>query len=330
MRALPLLCLSACGPFLPDEPSDDPVAVFEAAWAEMDERYGNFDLRGIDWDAAWSEWSPQVTADSDDEALWAALTGMLATTDDGHVQMLRPGEPHWSANAVYRDEIGDDRFDLDVVRDEYLTGIDEGDGYVWGTLDDGTPYVHFEYVAGNLRAMGHVLDAHPDADDVVVDLRHNHGGDFTWAFTHFGPLTDVDRPVFRSRTRNGPDRDDFTEWTTWSLKARKKHRDVRVVLLTDRYTISAGERATMALQALPGTITLGEPTNGALATMIGRELPNRWGLALPVQEVMNPDGETSWEGVGLPVDELILNDPEALAAGTDAVLDRALAVIGAR
>ena len=86
-----MITLLLAGCFAP-EPSDDPVTVFEAAWTDMDELYGNFDTRDVDWDAAWEEWSPQVTSASDDEALWDALTGMLATTDDGHVQMLRPGE----------------------------------------------------------------------------------------------------------------------------------------------------------------------------------------------------------------------------------------------
>jgi hypothetical protein len=286
----------------------------------MDEFYGNFDTRDVDWDAAWDEWSPKVTSASDDDALWDALTGMLATTDDGHVQMLRPGEEFWSANTVYRERIGDDRFDLEVVRDVYLGSWEGGDddGFTWGTLPDGTPYVHLAWIAQNCRAVRQVLDANPDADALVVDLRHNGGGDFTWAYHHFGVLTDTERAVFRSRTRTGP---------TWTLKPRGEHRDVRIVLLTDRYTISAGERATMALQTLPDAITLGEPTNGALATMIGRELPNRWGLALPIQEVFTPDGQTTWEGVGLPVDEEILDDPADLAAGIDAVLERAMALL---
>ena len=313
---------------LPSEPPDDPVTVFEAAWTDMDEYYGNFDLRAVDWDAAWDTWSPQVGPDSDDDELWDALTEMLAITDDGHVQMVRPGEPHWSANAAFRDEIGDDRFDLDVVRDHYLSNVDDSrDGAVWGALPDGTPYVHFAYVAQNMKALGDVLDAYEGVDSIAIDLRHNGGGDFTWAFHHFGMLTGDEIPVFRSRTRNGPDRDAFTEWTTWSLEPRGEHRDMRVVLLTDRFAISAGERAAWALQSLPDTVTLGEPTNGSFATMIGRELPNRWGLALPVQEVTSPDGESTPEAIGLPVDETILNDPEALAQGTDAVLDRALEIL---
>jgi hypothetical protein len=324
-----LSLLTACSAFLPAEPADDPVTVFEAAWTDMDELYGNFDLRKVDWDAAWDEWSPQVGPDSSDDELWDALTGMLAITDDGHVQMLRPGEEPWSANAVFRDEIGDDRFDLDVVRDHYLSDVDDSrNGATWGTLADGTPYIHFAFVAQNMKALDDVLDAHDDAESIAIDMRHNGGGDFTWAFQNFGVLTADTMAVFRSRTRNGPERDAFTEWTTWSLEPRGQHRDLRIVLLTDRFAISAGERAAMALQALPDTVTLGEPTNGSFATMIGRELPNRWGLALPVQEVLWPDGDGSPEGVGLPVDETILNDPADLANGTDAVLDRALEILG--
>jgi C-terminal processing protease CtpA/Prc len=321
--------LAGCSAFLPAEPSDDPVTVFEAAWTDMDELYGNFDLRAVDWDAAWEKWSPQVGSDSSDDELREALTGMLAITDDGHVQMLRPGDEPWSANAVFRDEIGDDRFDLDVVVDHYLSDVDDSrNGAVWGTLADGTPYIHFAFVAQNMKALDDVLDAHEDADAIAIDMRHNGGGDFTWAFQNFGVLTGETTPVFRSRTRNGPDRDAFTEWTTWSLEPRGEHRELRIVLLTDRFAISAGERAAMALQALPDTVTLGEPTNGSFATMIGRELPNRWGLALPVQEVLWADRDESPEGIGLPVDETILNDPTDLEGGTDAVLDRALQILG--
>ena len=321
-----LALLGACAAFLPAEPSDDPVSVFTAAWTEMDERYGNFDLRSVDWDAAWDEWSPQVSADSDDDELWAAITGMLAITDDGHVQMQRPDVEHWSANEIYRDEIGDDRFDFDVVKDSYLDDVQTSTdgGATWGALPDGTPYIYFAYVAKNMRAIGDVLDAYPDAPVIVIDMRHNGGGDFTWAFNEFGVLTGKTRDVFRSRTRNGPERDDFTSWTTWSLAPRGHYRNIEVGLLTDRYAISAGERAVMALQTLPDTVTLGEPTNGSLATMIGRELPNRWGLALPVQELTWPDGDGSPEGVGLPVDEEILNDPADLAQGIDAVIERAM------
>ncbi len=327
MRILPLISFAGC--FSP-EPSSGPESVLAAAWEEMDHTYGNFELRDVDWDAAWDTWSPIVGPDTTDDDLWEALTGMLAPTDDGHVQLIAPGRDLWFANTVYREGIGEDRFDLAVIRDGYLSAVAEEEGALWGTLADGTPYVHFAFVASNARAMQDVLDAHPDARDLVVDLRHNAGGDFTWAFQAWDVLTDEARPVFRSRTRNGPDRDAFTDWETWSFEPGGDHRAVRVVLLTDRRTISAGERAARALQALPDTVTLGERTNGSFATMIGRELPNRWGLALPVQEVREPFGEASWEGVGAPVDEWIENDPDDVAAGVDAVLDRALGIVSSR
>ena len=59
--------------------------------------------------------------------------------------------------------------------------------------------------------------------------------------------------------------------------------------------------------------------------MIGREAPNRWTWSLPVQEVERMDGSRQ-EGVGIPVDIEILNDPDVLAGGTDEMLEAAMAL----
>jgi hypothetical protein len=59
--------------------------------------------------------------------LWDALTGMLAQTDDGHVQLYAPDHEHWFANEVYRERIGDERFDLPRARAEYLGGAPDAE-----------------------------------------------------------------------------------------------------------------------------------------------------------------------------------------------------------
>lgn len=318
MRLLGLVLLGGCLA----QPDDGPEATFDALWAEFDLLYGPTADRAVDWDALHDAWRPLVGPDTDDDALWEVLTGMLATLDDGHVQLAAPGRTHWYANAVYRERIGDDRFDRDVVAQHYLDVHTDSDDVLGGWLEGDIAYLHLPWIAGNLRYLDELLDAAPAAPALVVDLRHDEGGDFTWAFQAFTRLNADPRPVFRSRTRNGPD-GAFDDWTTWELPASDTPFTGRVVLLTDRLTISAGERATMALQALPDAVTIGEPTNGSVSTMIWRELPNRWSVSLPTQEVEAADGARP-EGVGLPVDVLIENDPARVAAGIDDALEEAI------
>ena len=309
-------------------PSDSPVANFEAVWGEFARLYGGFDTRSIDWDDSYERWRPQIDEDSTEDELYNVLTGMLAELDDGHVQVAAPGREFWHSDAVHREKLDDDSFDLDIVREHYLA--DEqveswGDDlwYVWGEVAPGVAYVYFPWIDDNTYVIDEIVDS--GVDRIIVDLRHNGGGAYTYALRGFGRVTDHDIDAFRSRTRIGPEHDDWGEWWTTTMPTRGEPFTGTVTVLTDAWSISAGERLIMALQEVEGTVTVGVPSNGSQATMIGREAPNRWTWSLPVQEVQHMDGRCT-EGVGIPVDIEVLNDPEVLASGTDEMLEAAIAL----
>jgi hypothetical protein len=316
---------AACTP-----PDSSPEAVFEELWRNYDEMYGCFDLRDVDWDEAYERFRPQVDSETNEDELFDVVAAMLAETDDGHIHLTTPGRQRWSANRIYRESIGFDRFDRDLVRDEYLGGdvrSDPIEEYILGDLGGGITYVHFAWISDQFPILPVVREqAEAGGGGLVIDLRHNGGGDFTWAFHALGDWTSTDRPVFRTRTRNGPGRDDFTPWFDWSIEASGTDIDFPVVVLIDRFTISAGERTVLALDALDNVTFLGEPTNGAISTTVGRELSNGWLMMASTQEVLGLDG-SSIEGIGFAPDELIVNDPEIMAAGVDQVLERAIEVL---
>ncbi|MCO4744933.1 MAG: hypothetical protein KC912_09090 [Proteobacteria bacterium] len=327
MRALipliPLIAIaSACTP-----PDDSAVATFDHVWEEFDGMYGGFDIRGVDWDAEYDTWRPTLDEQSTDDDLWETLTGMLAVFDDGHIGMSAPGREYFNGNHVIRDKPDDDAFDIEVVKSEYLTDVEIGpwDGYVLGELEPGLPYVWFPWVDDNTYVLEEIEERYPDARALVIDLRHNGGGSFTYPYWALGMWTGQDLDIHQSRTRSGPERGEFDDWFTWPIQSRTDDPiDLPIVLLTDSYTISAGERMVLGLQALPNTTTIGVRTNGALATSIGREMPNGWFFNLPTQEIRRMDGEI-FEAVGCAVDIELLNDPEVLAAGTDEMLEAAMA-----
>jgi C-terminal processing protease CtpA/Prc len=328
LLALPTLSLATAGCLA--TPSDAPVANFEAVWTEFDQHYGGFADRGIDWDDSYDRWRPQINSDSTDDQLYDALTGMLAELDDGHVMVVAPGREFWHSDVVHRDKLNDDSFDLDIVRERYLTNTQVerwGDElwYVWGEVAPGTAYVWFNWIDDNTYVMDEIIDS--GAEHIIVDLRHNGGGAYPYALHGFGRVTGRDVEVFRSRTRTGPTRDDWGEWWTTTMPARGETFTGALTVLSDAWSMSATERLIMALQEVEGTVTVGVPSNGSQATMIGREAPNRWTYSLPVQQVRHMDGRST-EGVGIPVDIEILNDPEVLAEGTDEMLEAAINRLG--
>lgn len=124
-------------------------------------------------------------------------------------------------------------------------------------------------------------------------------------------------------TKNGKGKEDYTEWSEWYIHPKGGFINKPIIVLADRYTISAGERALMAFMTLPNVTILGDTTNGAHGTMIGRELANGWFYSLVPQKVELYDGK-SYEGIGLAPDVFIKNTLSEINTGTDKTLETAV------
>lgn len=316
-----------CDAFLEPEPKNTPEAIFENLAETFRTSYGPFEERQIEWATLYATYRPRVTAATSPDELYVIITEMLRHLDDGHVQLTTPGRPVFNANYLRDNKIDDDLFNLDVIRNRYLTaGYRQlpDNGYVMGRIQNrNIGYIHFRYVSTNFSILRDFLRDNEGADGIIIDLRHNEGGDFTYCFSEMGRLTDRTREVFSSRTKNGPGPQDFTPWFTWRIQPSGSRFTRPIVVLTDRYTISAGERTAMAFRCLPQVTTIGEATCGALSTMIGRELANGWYYTLATQHTRFADGK-SYEGVGLPPDVQVKNTREELSQGLDRVLQTAI------
>lgn len=308
------------------QPQNDQEAIFEDFWITYNNQYANFEERGVDWDAIYAQNRPQVNPNTTDDELFEIFKQMLLPLGDAHIRLGAPNRKLFTPDKYYEYRFEDELFDLDLIKTKYLQSnfTENGDGAnTFGRIGN-VGYIHFEWVSDNFGELGSILESFSDTDGLIIDLRHNGGGDFTWAFSEFGPLTKEERYSYRSRTINGPGKNDFTDWFEWSLIPGGEYFDKPLVMLTDRYTISAGERATLGLKTLPNLIHIGDTTNGASATIISRELANGWYYTVMPQEIEFRDG-VSYEGPGIPPDVLIENTAEEMSAGQDKALEAAMA-----
>ncbi|HEY8400395.1 MAG TPA: S41 family peptidase, partial [Cytophagaceae bacterium] len=270
---------------------------------------------------------PMVTNTTTDSELFQILSMMLGTLDDGHVTLTAPGRNIFISNAIRNNLIDDALFNKQVIKDNYLEpGFEAGkeDAYYYGKIKNkNIAYIYFDHVAENFFTLKDFLSKYNEVDGYIIDLRHNQGGDFTYAFSEMGRFTNEKRLIFRSKTKNGKGKNDYTEWHNWYLEPSGNYVDKPIKVLIDRYTISAGERATMALKALPTATLIGDTTNGAHGTMIGRELANGWFYSLVPQKVEMFDGK-SYEGIGIAPDIYQKNILSEVLAGQDRVLEKAI------
>jgi len=307
------------------EPVNNPEALFEDLWGTFNSNYAGFEVRGVDWQLQYDTYRPRIDASTSEEELYDVFKQILRTLDDGHVSLTGLGEEVFKSNLIYDQGIGSELLDLELIKEQYMDG-DYTESYEGLNLYGLIGNVGYLYLLGfrdNILEMNDILDSFDSAEGLIIDLRSSEGGDYTYALTEFGRLTREERYVFRSRTKNGTGETDYSEWYNWYLPPSGTYFNKPIVVLTDRLTISASERAVMILQTLPNVTVLGDTTNGAFSTKIGRELANGWNYSIAPQHVEFIDG-INYEGRGMPPDVYMKNKEEEILNGQDRVLEEAL------
>jgi hypothetical protein len=309
-------------PLLGPEPPTDPVHNFDVLWDEFDRHYSFFRLKGVDWDALRAEYRPRVGPDTGEEALLDVVAAMLDRLEDGHVNVFTGvgvyGYTGWYTDrpASYLRTLVEDRFALGTAADGRLD---------YARLPDGTGYIGIRtFHDGMAEALDLILAGMQPLDGLIVDLRDNGGGSDTEAREMAGRLVDARRRYRTVRIRNGPEHDDFTPPIPWSVEPRGDPYHGPLVLLTNRRTFSAAESFVLAARTRSAGVTVvGDTTGGGSGFPMFRELPNGWLYRIPRWIAYDVDGRT-FEGVGLPPDELIVFEDTASA---DPILERALELL---
>ncbi len=309
-----------------NEPANNPEALFEDLWSTFKTDYAGFEVRGVDWQFQYDTFRPQVNENTSDEELISIMKELLRTLDDGHVSFAVPDQEVFTSNLIYDQKIGSELLDLDLIKAKYMndTFKETYEGMNLYGMIGNVGYFYLKGFRDNLLEMNDILDSFDGADGLVFDLRSNGGGDFTYAITEFSRLTDEKRLVFRSRHKNGTGESDYDEWYDWYVEPSGDYFDKPIVVLTDRLTISAGERAVQILMTLPNVTVMGDTTNGAFSNKIGKELANGWNYAVCPQQVVFIDG-INYEGTGMPPDIYMKNTVEEIEAGQDKTLEAAIA-----
>lgn len=324
-----LLAGSSCEKLLVGpEAQNQPEENFELLWREFDQLYGTFEVRGIDWNDLYREYRPQVKAAASEAELLDIVGHMLDHLNDGHVWIATPGNQPLRYDSGKHYSKTD--FDLAVVKRSYLKDIRTiGDDITYGTLANGrVGYVHFASLGASPNfyelALQEVLDALRNTDGLVVDARELTGGDDRSSQLVASRFAAARKLFMTSRWRNGPAHTDFTPKTEWYVQPGGAWQYTRpVVLLTNRFTQSAGETFTLAMRQHPNVTQLGDSTYGIFSEATRRELPNGWIVSLGVGDYRAANGQ-SYEGIGLAPDVLVKNRRQDVLAGRDEALEKAI------
>ena len=322
---LPVLTLSACESlFFEPEPANTPQSNFMELWNSFDQLYAPFEQRGVDWDASLNLYLPQVSDQTTDNQLFSIFQQMLAPLDDGHVSLEASGRERWSSNSVFRNRTDNALFNWSVATSYLDPDFFNSFPVTYGTISQKFGYIHLYHVSDPIPDIERIMKTFRDLEGIIIDLRHNDGGDFANGWELVKRFTDQKRLAFTSFTKTGPGRNHLGKGVKWHITPGGNFQFTgNVVVLTDRYTVSAGERTLMALRVLPQVTVIGVPTSGAHGERVARQLPNGWVYSLTPQLIFVAEG-ISYEGIGIPPDIEIQNTILDINAGVDIVLEEGI------
>lgn len=319
--------LVGCDSVFEAEPPNSPVGNFMSLWTTFDKRYAVFEQRNVDWARQFDIHRPQVNEATTDDELHAVLTSLMGSLDDAHVSLFAPNKPFWNGHQEFRQPTALNHFSGDLILNTYLERrfTNYQDQIFYGVVRDEIGYMVINHFQGDdLVVIDDILQEMKDLKGIIVDLRRNGGGDFTTGQVLVSRFADQKRLAFSAQPKDGPGPNDFAESVDYFIEPDGPFQyDGPVVVLTDRYTISAGESVILFFRVLPNVTVIGERTAGAMGERIEKELPNGWIYSITGQIIRDAEG-ISHEGPGIPPDLFVENTPAEIQRGTDRVLETAI------
>ncbi|RMG69665.1 MAG: peptidase S41 [Bacteroidetes bacterium] len=325
--ALPLLWLGSSCERLWLRPGAEvtPETVFDEAWSFSDAHYSFFAFKGIDWDAAYATYRPQIRADMPDTALFRVIADMLYTLRDGHVNLRTPFDRSrnwsWYLHAP-------PNFSYDLLERHYWQGRERfvGPLVVYDFGDVG--YVWYESFSQTLTEAhwNEVMASFADKKGLILDLRNNGGGSISNAYTIAGRFVSEPTVLARTQVKEGPGHEDFSALRDIEVAPRGDSAFTRpVAVLVNRRSYSATNFLATFLSALPQVTLVGDSTGGGGGAPAFTELPNGWNLRVSSTRLFALDGTNVEDGLA-PDIAVDLDSLEA-QQGRDSMLERALALI---
>ena len=295
-------------------------AVFDELHESVSKYSASISSRNTNWDSLKTAYRPRISEDMTEAAFFGQISALLQTFRDPHVWLCSPTDSMYTIDHLAYNR----NYDASVVR-RYLAELEVHTAQIHSAyIDDCIGYLFCADFRGDQAIVNDiyasVLNKFSDTKGLIIDLRVNDGGNVYNAQKLLNKLTDRRLRWHRTQNRTQEGFDDAYEW--FMEPDKTLYYAQPVVVLTGRYTISAGERFAMGAKLLDNIVIIGDTTANTQGSVMGREMLNGWTYTMTFERCTDPDG-FNYAGTGIPPDEYV--DYDMLSTGNnDPVLERAV------
>jgi hypothetical protein len=301
-----------------------PIDVFEEFWQYVDQQYIYFEEKNVDWNEIYTTYRNQLTESTTEQELLSICESALKELKDSHNQIKAPFS---QINKFDYREGYDIQFDLDVIKNNYLTDKLEIDGNLQFTImESDIGYIYLPSM-GRYRAFPQIVKEMKDqgVNGLIIDIRNNGGGDSD-------PLIDMMNIFVQETTtlgyyveKSGPNHDEKTNPIGVTIEPSDFYFGLPTVILTNRTCYSAASYMAAFFKNIPNVTIVGQLTGGGGGGNLSIELSNGWIVAVSTSDFLDKEFITIENGVKPDID--INNKSENLVRGIDDMLDTAIEII---
>jgi len=304
-----------------DLASTSPRDNFEYLWEEADKKYSYFELKNINWDAIKLRYSDSISDGMSEQDLFRVLASMLNELRDDHTNLFSPFNV-----SQYYVAINYPKSFLERTLDEYyLVNPNYTGAFKHGFLDSGrVAYVRYSSFLSEVKNedLDIVLSKYSNTKGMIFDIRENGGGNVFNIPIILERFASERTLAAYSITRNGENRNDFSEPVPFYLN---KYDGIiynkPVIVLCDRGSYSAGTFFSLLTKAFDNIKLMGDTTGGGGGLPNGGQLPNGWTYRFSVTQILDLNYENFAES-GVSPDEAVSFNWNDLTR--DEIIDRAI------
>ena len=321
-----LMLMSSCEKnFIESDPDANALAVFDYLWEDVYKRYSFFEEKSVDWLTVRETFRSRVSNGMSDKTLFQILSEMLYELKDGHVNLTSSFDRsrNWDWFMDYPIN-----YNQNIVERYYLGKQYRATGALNNIETDSVLYVNYRSFSDKIsnNNLKELMTYAQDMKGIIIDVRDNGGGSLANAYRLASCFTDSTVVFAHSRTKMGPEKDDFSEWDDMIVSPFSGKRFTgKVVVLVSRKSYSASTFFSQMMKSLPNAVLMGDRTGGGGGIPAYGELPNGWHYRFSATQTINPEGEQLEPGV-FPDFEVLMKFSDE-HKGIDTVIETAKAFL---
>ena len=352
------------------DPRSESERNFEIFWNDLHNGYPYFQEDGIDWKSRYEVYRNLITPSTTTDQLFTVMTQMLSGFSDGHLSVSykknyfsneksidnlyklvradKSGNKVASTDAIsfyYKNYLAINKLYIEnstykvVTAPNVVKPAQTDTICIYGKIEgNGILYVNilsFLTSASVENMIRTAVTTHPTVKGMILDFRMNEGGNLgvMWnAMSVFLPLGVFEITYGYNREKVGPLPENFGPELRFAVGGNNRLPKFLgpVVVLTNRFTVSAAEHATMAMRQVKAynkqIKLVGDYTFGATSFIVQRTLPCGIEYTLVNNKTWDINRNIV-ERTGIKPDEFVYITESGLKNSIDEQMERAIEII---